>query len=224
MIFRHLRTIHFHIPKTAGVSIERWLADRPRDARQGDREALFGWDADEKVYLQHATAETISRLVGEDTFFSCYRFAVVRNPFARVVSVYYYLIDQHRELYGDFAGFVRQLPALIAAPHGRKGSHHLPQVRYTRLDGRDVCDYVAYFERLPLALEPVRSHLGLVAPLPRHNVIRRPERDQLSVADHYDSDGVALVKDLYSEDFEAFGYSTDPNHLDPPSGILGRWG
>ncbi|MEM7586740.1 MAG: sulfotransferase family 2 domain-containing protein [Acidobacteriota bacterium] len=223
MIFRHHQAIHFHIPKTAGVSVERWLGSPPREARECDREALFGWDPEEQFYLQHATARTVRHLLDDEVFFGCYRFAIVRNPFARLVSAYYYLIDQHRESYGSFASFVRHVPELAAARHGRKGSHFLPQVRYTRIEGRDICDYIAYFERLPLALEPVRRHLGIATQLERHNVFRRAEREGRTVAEHYDAESAVLIRELYREDFEAFGYAPDPRDLEPPAGIVGRW-
>lgn len=223
MIFPEHRAIHLHVPKTAGVSVERWLDDRPRNDRDCQRDRLFGWDPEEGIYLQHATAETVRRLAGEEAFYDHYRFAVVHNPFARLVSVYYYLIDQNRKLHGSFERFVRHLPDLVREPHGRKGSHHLPQVLYTRLDDRDACDYLAYFERLPLALDPVKDHLGLRTPLGRHNAFHRPEREERSVAEHFDAEGTAIVRDVYGEDFESYGYSLDPDDLEPPAGIVGRW-
>ncbi|MDH3693114.1 MAG: sulfotransferase family protein [Gammaproteobacteria bacterium] len=215
MVFHEHKCIYFHIGKTAGVSVERWLRDERRDARIADHTSMFGWDAQEGVYLQHATPKVIQRKVGQDTFDSYYKFTVVRNPFARLVSVYYYLYDQHVKQFGTFENYVESLPSLVTAKACERGSHHIPQVNYTQIDGENICDHIAHFETLPDSLNPVRQQLDLAIPLPKHNVYRHKARTNLSIGSYYTPSMLGIVLQIYSRDFEAFGYSNDPGHLQP---------
>ncbi len=210
MIFHNLETIFLHIGKTAGVSVERMLHDEELDFRIADHDKMFGWDATEKIYLQHATAETIRRLVGDQLFYRYYKFTVVRNPFARMVSVYFYLYGYHQRQFGSFTQFIEQLPGKIQSKKVLKGSHYIPQVCYTKIDGENVCDRIAHFERLPQSLDSVRKQLKITSSLEHHNTYRHPELSDMPVVEHYTSpQSIHIIQDLFAEDFETFGYSFD---------------
>jgi len=210
MVFHEHKCIYFHIGKTAGVSVERWLRDEPRDARIADYASMFGWDPKEGIYLQHATPSLIQREVGQETFDRYYKFTVVRNPFARLVSVYYYLYDQHVKQFGAFEDYVEALPSLVNSKACAKGSHHIPQVYYTHIDGENICNHIAHFETLPDSLTPVCNHLGLTTALPKHNIYRHKQRKNQSIDSYYTSSMTEIVVQVYESDFETFGYSKDP--------------
>ncbi len=215
MVFHEHKCIYFHIGKTAGVSVERWLRDEKRDHRVADHDSLFGWDPEEGIYLQHATAKVIQRKLGSDIFDSYYKFTVVRNPFSRLVSVYYYLYDHHVQRFGNFRNFVLSLPELATAAAHQKGSHYLPQVCYTQLDGVDICDYVAHFERLPYAIRPVASALHINRRFPQFNTYRHPMRDDREIAEYYDETTTEIVRQLFEADFDCYGYSKNAENQLP---------
>lgn len=48
---------------------------------------MFGYDHQEGIYLQHASAESIKRLVGDEVFSRYYKFTIVRNPYVRSISI-----------------------------------------------------------------------------------------------------------------------------------------
>ncbi len=215
MIFHKHQAIFFHIGKTAGVSVEKMLCNEDRDFRVADYDNLFGWDKKQKFYLQHATVETTKRLVGRKLFEQYYKFTVVRNPFARLVSVYFYLYDIHQARYGSFHNFIEQLPETIRLKMVQKGSHYISQILYAQLDGENVCDHIAHFEYLPHSLDPVRTHLQLVSKLGHYNSFQCAERGDLAVIEYYTATGIRIVQDLYADDFTLFGYSPDPAREDP---------
>ena len=186
MFIRELNCLFFHIPKAAGTSVERWLLGGGLDPGVPDYERLFGWERS-----------------GD--------FAVVRNPYARAVSAYHYVFEQHQQRFGSFEGYVRALPALIAGanPRTRGHEHHLPQVGYTRLDGAACCHELARFERLPDSLRPVAERLGITRPLPFSNSYRHPSRGYRPVSSFYTPETARLLAEVYAEDFASFGYALE---------------
>ena len=210
MIFREHPALFFHIPKTAGVSVEHWLGGpHPDDAAVPNYERLFGWDARLGYPLQHATPDLIRDIIGEELFERCYRFTIVRNPYARAVSSYHYQYADFAARFGSFEQYVLKLPELIQQrPY--KNAHFHPQARYTRLAGAPCCHDIARFEGLPDSLKPVAERLGVSRPLPFANVYRHPARGYRPVSSFYTRETAKALAEVYAEDFEAFGYSTEP--------------
>jgi len=214
MIFEHHKTIFFHIGRTAGTSVEFWLwPDRP-PPHILRRDCMMGWDPDERVWLQHATPELVRKFAGDRVFEGYFKFSLVRNPFSRAVSVYRYGGTQHKEAFGDFAGYVRKLPDLVREPRCSKGSHHLPQSRYVFIGDDCVCDFLAHFESLPGSLAPVADGLHIRDDFPKMNC-HEPADDEKPVAAYYDDETAKMILSVYAEDFDLFGYGDSPEHLDP---------
>lgn len=218
MIFYDHQAVFFHIGKAVGTAIEHWLAGDLPDPMIADRRRMFGWDPDEGIYLQHATIETMLRLAGPTLLHRFYKFSVVRNPFSRITSCFYYLYDtQHRQQFGDLARFVSQIPKIIEDPCIQRGAHVLPQVSYTHLCGDLFCYDVCHFENLPKSLTPVREALLLASLPPRSNNARSQAWPDLPIAELFSPVMRRIVQDIYEDDFRAFGYSASPEILDPHS-------
>ena len=71
--------IFIHIPKTGGKAIEKKL-------HIGNNQPLWGLCNKKKYYKQHFTAKDISECI--HTYNKYVKFAIVRNPYTRLVSVY----------------------------------------------------------------------------------------------------------------------------------------
>lgn len=210
MIFPEYRTIFFHIPRTGGTSVEQMLAGGPLNAAFVDRERLWGWDPSEHFNLHHATIETTIRLIGEERFAAHYKFAVVRDPFARMVSVYAYNHRHYHEKYQSFKAYVCALPRIVGLPHCRKGHHETPQHHFTHREGKQAIDTLLRFEALPGCMDEVRTHLGVTAPLPQVNKSRHPELSSVPVTEHYDAEMIEIMRQVYAGDFELLGYPSTP--------------
>jgi hypothetical protein len=211
MIFPEYRTIFFHIPRTGGTSVEQMLAGGPLNAAVVDRERLWGWDPTEHFNLHHATIETTLRLIGEARFAELYKFAVVRDPFARMVSVYAYNHRHYHEKYKGFKAYVLALPRIVTLGHCRKGHHETPQHHFTHRAGKQAVDGLLRFEALPGCMDEVRTRLGIAAPLPRVNKSRRPELSDVPAAQHYDAEMIEIMREVYAGDFELLGYPSTPH-------------
>ncbi len=217
MIFHEHKTIFFHIGKAAGFAVEQLLRPDSRNALETDKESLFGVDRSTGVFLQHASAHTVRELVEEKVFEDYYTFTVVRNPFSRLASVYYYLYDQHQKQFGDFENYILSLPKILKQKTLYKGSHHIPQTYYTHIDGQPACDHIAYFEHLPQSMDPVTQLLGIHAPLKKMNINRNPNRPDKPVHELFTPEMVRVVRETFQKDFELLGYSPNPKQEKPLS-------
>ncbi len=215
MIVHNLKVIYFHIGKTAGTSVEKLLDNQIRNPNIADYDSFFGFDKKHNIFLQHASAEFVKNHVSNDIFDHYYKFSVVRNPFERLVSVFFYLIDQNTERFGDFDSFIHALPELNSHNNYRKGSHFISQTQYTHLDGNNICDHIAHFEYLPQSLDQVCHDLKINNVLGHHNKDPNKKWKQVAIHEYFNKHTIKIVCDLFEQDFINFGYSFDPTNKLP---------
>ena len=194
------------IPKTAGTSLWSILdAPKLKNLRRvkcrftGRGIVTFG----HMDYSQLVKRGYIPRLFDD----SAYKFAFVRNPYARTVSLYSYL-KQIRILPADesFLTFCRGLKENGCEPIGLYNTHGLsqcnPQVRW--IENTEM-SYIGKVESINNDAELVLRNLGL----PNIGI------PQLNVTDHPDFRGFycselkEIVEEFYAEDFRSFDYEYD---------------
>jgi len=207
MLSRKYRTIFVHIPKTGGQSIETvflrahgltWETRAPLLLRQNSDPAkgpprLAHLYAREYVSCGHVTAQEF------DAFF---KFAVVRNPWARIVSSYKYMAQARGY---PFDRFIRDL---VDWHHGPMQTRQIdPQVSYVRsADGKPIVDRLLRYENLAADFAEVsRRIFGREEPLPAVNV----SPDRRDYRTFFDDATAEIVAKVYAADIEAFGYSFD---------------
>ena len=206
MLCHEFRTIFVHVPKTAGQSIETvflnklnltWqerapLLLRPNSDPTKGPPRLAHLYADEYVACGHVSSGDFARY---------FKFAVVRNPWARVVSVYKF--DYQKRI-----DFTRFLDEVVARRRDVVEKRHLEsQLRFVAgRDGRILVDRVLRFERLAEDFVEVSRHIfGAEVSLPNVNVAK----DATPFRAFYDEAGRALIAEMYRDDIEAFGYRFD---------------
>lgn len=198
-----LRFVFVHVPRTGGTS----MLTAP---------FLAGDDQGHRTYRE-LTADPDF----EPTMFS---FTFVRNPFDRLVSAYFHVVECHGfDRYGCFGEFVRRdfgdprsgyryaNTKLLAHRGGHR--HFLPMWELVRdADGRMPLDFVGRFERLATDWPAVCRTLGVPAfELPLENVSGSwgGARRAADWREHYDEESAAIVREVYRDDFERFGYSPE---------------
>lgn len=154
--------------------------------------------------LQHLLAKQVREEVGKDRFDSFFKFAVVRNPFDRLVSQFAYMKSRP------------DLRSFINLPENSSFSEYLRLIRCKRhvqwepqcsflYDDRDVLlmDRIVRFESLDRDLQQVFARLGVtLSDLPHHLATERgPYRAYYS-----DSDRVT-VESMYGDDLVRLGYA-----------------
>jgi len=200
------RTIFVHVPKTAGQSIEMVFLKKLNMTWQQRAPLLLRPNSDPakgpgRLAHLYASEYVSCGHVSGDDFARYFKFAVVRNPWARAVSTYKFSYQKRI----DFARF---LDDVVAGGRDVVEKRHLDaQLHYlAAADGSMLVDRVLRFERLASDFAEVsRRIFGEEVSLPKVNVAKDPRH----YCDFYDGAGRTLVAERYRDDIEAFGYRFD---------------
>jgi len=147
-------------------------------------------------FYNHMPAAAVRPLVGDTVWENSFRFCIERNPFDRVVSLYWWC--HRREPRPSISEFLRSPQLQLLTKHGIE--------MYTDSSGRILVDQILRYERLEEDLEAVRLKLGLPGKLtlPRAKGGYRPEhqswRDVLRPCDRQ------LVEQQFRRELLLFGY------------------
>lgn len=205
MISHRYRCIFIHIPKTGGTSIEDVIWPGPRS----EAELWMGFvkpfrNKYQTGGLQHLKARQIREEVGAEAFASYFKFAIVRNPWDKVISQWSYL--RLRKDLQDYLGVSAD------APLGRyldaiSGSDHvqvMPQADFI-LDENDrpLVDMIGRFETLEADAGRVFERIGLTDVMLPHTTRSTRDRDYRI---YFDDETRQRVAELYGRDIARFGY------------------
>ena len=161
MISHKHQCIFIHIPKTAGMSIEdAFLRSLNLRFYKGQCPALLlSYNQDFKIgppSLAHLKpAEYVAHsYLSQDLFNSYFKFTFIRNPWARVVSIYRYF-KYHRML--TFEDFMEhRFPQLWEERY----DFVMPQVKFIfDEEGNRLVDFVGKFENLKSDFETVKKQV-----------------------------------------------------------------
>ncbi|MGF1457377.1 MAG: sulfotransferase family 2 domain-containing protein [Alphaproteobacteria bacterium] len=190
-----LGVIFVHVPKCAGTSITRQVT-------------IAHWHRSAQYY----------RWADPALFERAYTFGFVRNPHDRFVSAFHYLTSEDASArdkrfaagalgaFKDFRAFAAALDTKGVRDRALGWLHFLPQT-YFLCDaaGRVLVDYVGRTERFADDIDAINGATTLALENQRHRHVPREP-----FADFYTPATARLIADLYADDFERFGYPTDP--------------
>lgn len=212
MISYDKRCIFIHIPKCGGTSIENIIWPRPEDRIESNLWMGFISEFHNKYQtggLQHLLARQIRDEVGLGVFESFYKFAIVRNPWDRIVSQFAYM--QSRP---DLMNFVGMQPKTEFKNYLRliKKRQHVqwkPQLDFILDDdGTLLVDRICRLECLEKDLNEIFDVLGVCRDRDKATHANRSKRESI---DHYypDQESIEMVRDIYSKDIKFLNYSFD---------------
>tara|TARA_Y100000296_G_scaffold86415_1_gene126090 strand:+ start:2185 stop:2904 length:720 start_codon:yes stop_codon:yes gene_type:complete len=202
-----------HIPKTAGTTIETWLNDSGKY-----QQILFSQKKLEGMLVtpQHLGYHTLTELTKTLNRPLEYKFAVVRNPFERIVSEFFYRIKLGSIQLGVnseslFSAWVvhnlkkyQETPELL-------DNHLRPQTYYVN----DDVEVFKFEDGIQNVLDTVGKRIGLHE---NTQVESKKVGDKKSV--WWSSTAIEMVLKLYEKDFERFGYSNSTSSLQVVSSMF----
>ncbi len=220
MISDHHRFIFIHTPKCAGGSIRHILHQQCNgEFRNGQGHFTI------QQQLDYLTSE------GKDHS-EYFKFSVVRNPYARLVSAFTYSAknianpdDYHWKSYPDSYLLLQKYTSGIDGPianfkrfvssedfsrifDANFPVHFLPQHPFITIDGRIEVDYLGDWENFNDAVESICERLKIdVARVPHQN-----RSNSTPYQAFYDEATRQIVYEKYKRDFEVLGYHSSLEH------------
>jgi hypothetical protein len=166
-----------------------------RDYRVKDFVKLFRSGRRKRRFYNHITASKVRARVGQKLWESYFKFCVERNPWDRVVSLYYW--QNRAEPRIPFSAFI-----LSDAPLSlkRKGFEI-----YT-IDGQVAVDKICRYENLSEELEAVRKKLGIPEKLNLPQAKSQFRKDKQSYRDIFGEMEKAKIESLFNDEIKLFGY------------------
>lgn len=214
MISHKYKCIFIHIPKCAGSSIFRFLNPNiVLDWKVPNYDVLFGWCPKRKLHLQHATAKQLleTELINEKQWATYFKFSIVRNPWDRALSDYYW-IQKDRKIKGSFKDFILKRDVFEKfltddnSMHYR-GDHLLQQSDFFDVEGQYALDYVGRFENLQKDIETMSKIIGVDSEFKQHE--KKSNKAYRHYSIFYTNSNKQLIQNVYNEDIERFEYSFD---------------
>lgn len=184
-----------HIPKTGGTSVEQWLRSVAPLSMYSPKRADFV-----PCVPQHFDAQIMKYLFDESLF--DYSFAVVRNPYDRIISEFKYRNESKR--YGLFVPSFKRWVRRNLAEYGKNNyllSNHIrPQTDFL-MPGVESFKIEDGFSHLQRRLQEVLG-IAMTETVPHSN--KSSDRPV-----EMDAGTMDIIYDFYRKDFEALGYSRE---------------
>jgi len=200
-VFDKFKCIFVHIPKTAGMSIENVL-EIDIKWPQTNLNKLFGpyKFGSYNIHLQHATCIQIKELISKTKYDNYFKFAIVRNPYDRCVSQYFYIKKWNKTVQKlNFKEFIKYLE--LQNKNKNVFCHYMPQYKFIYQNNKLLVDYIGKFEKLDQKWTIITKKLGFTKSLPKINTTNHN-----FYMDYYDRETLDLVNNLFKKDFELFDY------------------
>ncbi len=191
--YDRLQCIYVHIPKNAGISVNR---------------AIFGSRGG-----GHLKITEYKKIFGRKRFNDYFKFTIVRNPWDRVCSAYHFLraggmTDDDRQWAAsnleDYPSFRDFVCCGIQRDEVRHFLHFRSQSDFICENGRIAVDYIGYLETLDEDFTKICRRLGIQAELPRLNVSNARDYREF-----YDDEMRKIIARSYDEDIHRLGYCFD---------------
>ena len=142
-------------------------------------------------WRNHKDAPSIRNDLGKEKFDEYLKFCVIRNPYDKMVSRYYY--NQSKL---SFKEFVKK--------------NHNNNLEIHSINGKSVCDYFIRYEYLEEDIKTLCKKLKIdscdISLLPQHKSGIRKSKKHWS--EYYDDETKKIVYNKHKKEFELFGYDS----------------
>ncbi|MES9905353.1 MAG: sulfotransferase family 2 domain-containing protein [Sedimenticola sp.] len=146
-------------------------------------------------YYNHITAKEVKAYIGDDIWNSYYKFCVERNPWERVISMYYWRFKTiPRPSMSEF--IESRLPFVLK----KRG------LNLYSINGLIAVDKVCRYESLLDELEEVRLQVGIVKKLTLPHAKSKFREDKRSFHDILDAKQKEKIAEIFCDEIALYGY------------------
>ncbi|MFU8896828.1 MAG: sulfotransferase family 2 domain-containing protein [Gammaproteobacteria bacterium] len=159
---------------------------------------LRGRASRELCYYNHISAAEIRSRLGEDRWRSYFKFCFERNPWDRVISLYFW--KQRRQPRLTLAEFIRSEKVQVLKRRG---------IGLYAIDGQVVVDRVCRFENLAGELDALRRQWGIAEALELPRLKVQYRRDKRPYHELLSDDDRQYIAELFRDEIALMGYRYD---------------
>jgi len=212
MISYDKRCIFIHIPKCGGTSIENIIWPNHEDRSEESLWMGFVSKYHNKYQtggLQHLLAAQVMEEVGIGIFNSFYKFAIVRNPWDRIVSQFAYM--QVRPDLMEFLGMSpdTEFKSYLDLIQTKQHVQWMQQTCFILDQNRKLLvDKVGRMETFQRDCTEILNRLGFADDQFDISHANRSKRKEIGFY-YSDLESIQMVADIYADDIEFFGYEFD---------------
>lgn len=200
LVSHKYRFIYIKNKKVAGSSVESFFGQYCINPKKNysfndsidehiDRFGIIGSRLQGKFtkWQSHKKAKQIKNDLGEKKFNEYLKFCVIRNPYDKMVSQYFY---QKSKL--SFKNFVKE--------------NNVNNLKIHSIEKKSVCDYFIRYENLEQDIITLCHKLNI----PKINIIQLPNhktsKGRKHYSHYYDEETKKIVYESHKKEFELFGY------------------
>lgn len=201
--------------KTAGTSVEsyfekycmpdgEWCESHARDEYVSESGIIGyrGGSPEKSTWYNHMSAKEIYELIGQELWGRYYKFTIIRNPFDKLISAFYFSI--HRNLI-DMNNEDSEIDCF--REWIRCGGIFCDRDKYM-IDGKECVDFYIQYESLHEGLKQVCTRLSipfLPASIPEFK--KGIRSNKYSIKEFFDNETAQIVCEKYNWEIERFGYN-----------------
>ncbi len=199
VICHNKRCIFIHIPKTAGTSIEQFLTEK------GKNQLIFHGVKDGRS-MHHYTAFDIKHNM-PFVFQKYYKFSVIRNPYDRLLSEYYWtpirgVGYKSGQTKADFITYVASVINNKAYYSNIYNDHFIPQHLFIHNGKKLLVDELFRYEDLDNTVNYLKQKLDIKNEFPNLN----KSKNSSYIKTDWNEKQKDRIYNIYKKDFILFNY------------------
>merc|ERR1711998_99400 len=205
MVFND-KLLFIHIPKCAGTSVENHLGLIKKNA---------GYGIIANKAQQHRTYEEYQKDL-KQTMNNLTSFTIVRNPYDRCISEYYWNTQIGHKRGWSFDKFLITVARIVKNLNYNKpikffNDHHMHQYRYVlNNDGENKVDHIFRYKNMNEVIVFLQSYSN--KPFPHDNISNK----RIISVDNLTNSQKIRIENIYGADFDFFNYPrlSEPYKID----------
>jgi len=204
MISDNKKFIFIHIPKNGGTSIQEMLLDYLNCSYEYNNDIGLIKFKDEYGTKKHSSLLKITKAIGRKNIRKYYKFTVVRNPYDRFISMYFWALKYKYRINQSIQEVLMRndkinynyAKEIISMDFAR------PQTRWLKVCNKIKIDYIIRLENIQDGWNYVCNKINI----PNSVVPKLNSNKHGYYGKYYYNELKELIDNFYSEDFTNFYY------------------